>query len=306
MPSLKSSLYFQLVRWSLGRFRKRNLPLPQARAERDRQSLRLFKVQPGVVAEACSIGSLPGQWLIPNPKSANGALLYLHGGAYVLGSILSHQGLASRLAAAAQAPCLIIDYRLAPESPFPAALDDAFAAYSHLLEENPQRPIAIAGDSAGGGLALALALRIRERSVQAPAALGLMSPWTDLTLSNPTHRSKATVDPYFPDTSFLNSSAQAYAGSHALSDPFLSPLFADLSNLPPTLIHVGEREALLDDSLLLGQRMVQSGVAAEVKQYPGMWHVWQAFGGKFREADASIAEMGMFMRRYLDGFGVHH
>jgi acetyl esterase/lipase len=177
---------------------------------------------------------------------------YLHGDAYVQGSVRTHRALAARLALASGADTFIVDYRLAPEHPFPAALDDAFAVYQCLQASHPIEPLAVAGDSAGGGLALALALRIKAEAAAMPAALALLSPWTDLT---------------------LRIAAAAYCAGVSPQDPRVSPQFADLSGLPPKLIRVGALDALLDDPRLLAQRIQAHGTEAQLAVYPGMWHV---------------------------------
>ncbi len=293
MASFKSRVCYFLLKRRLAAFRALNLPLPQARTLRDQLARQQLKMPPGLSCEAAQLGGQPGEWLRP-AGAGGGVLLYLHGGGYVQGSLDTHRSLAARLARASAASTYVVGYRLAPEHPFPAALDDALAVYAALQAQAPERRIALAGDSAGGGLALACALRIKALGRVAPVALALMSPWTDLTLSNASHLSQAAVDPYFPTLAVLRGSAAAYVGRGNARDPLISPQFADLSGLPPTLIHVGEREALLDDSRLLAQKM-----GAGLKVYPGMWHVWQAFGGRFREADESTAELGEFLQSHL-------
>jgi acetyl esterase/lipase len=173
--------------------------------------------------------------------------------------------------------------------------------YCELLKDQAGRPIAITGDSAGGGLSAALALRIREAGIRPPVALALLSPWTDLTLCNATHTTLATVDPFFRNKELLSTAAQAYAQGQDLKIPFISPQFASFENFPPTLIHVGELEALLDDSRILAQRLSTGGASVELKIYPGMWHVWQVFGGMFKEADQSLFELGAFLNARLKG-----
>jgi len=163
----------------------------------------------------------------------------------------------------------------------------------------PEVPIALAGDSAGAGLSVALALRLQAQGAPLPVGLALMSPWTDLALTHPTHQTHAAVDPYFPTTDRLAASARHYAGEHPLDHPLLSPHYAQLAGLPPMLIHVGQHETLLQDSLALAERSRAHGGVADIKVWPGMWHVWQAFGGMMREADASIAELGLFLRQRL-------
>ena len=297
--SFKSRIYYHVLKRRLAKFRALNLPLTKARALRDRDSSRVFKMPSGIRCEAVRIAGLSGEWLRPVAAQGSDLLMYLHGGAYVQGSINTHRALASRLALASASSAFIFDYRLAPEHPYPAALDDAYSIYTALRSAHLGVPIAIVGDSAGGGLALALALRIRHEALEAPVALALLSPWTDLTLCSLTHKTKASVDPYFPDTKVLSDAARAYANGLDLKTPWMSPQFADLGGLPPTLIHVGEREALLDDSRILAQEMAAQGSPVRLKVFADMWHVWQVFGGLFREADESVLEIGDFLRAHL-------
>jgi epsilon-lactone hydrolase len=299
MQSLKSRIYYHVTRRALAKSRQLKLPVPQGRLAREQQSQRLFRRPAAMGITPCAVAGVAGEWLRPGTVDGKGIVLYLHGGAYIYGSTVTHRAIACGIAVASRSPTLVINYRLAPENPFPAGLDDACAVYRALLQEHPEQAIALAGDSAGGGLALALALRIRDEGLMPPAAVALLSPWTDLTLSNPTHVSKAHVDPYFPDSALLKGAAQAYAAGTPLTHPHLSPQFADLSNMPATLIHVGELEALLDDSRLLARNMAANGNAVTLTEYPGMWHVWQMLVGRMREADTSIAALGEFIGQHL-------
>ena len=212
MPTLKTRLVYHLFKRRLAKFRALKLPLPQVRAWREKEAERRFKLPDGITTERVEIAGVAGEWLHPPGPLSAGLLVYLHGGAYVQGSVKTHRALAARLALSSGASCLIIDYRLAPEHPFPAALDDAHAVVTALRTLRPDAALAVAGDSAGAGLALALALRLRDESQANVAALALMSPWTDLTLSNETHRTLAAVDPFFPTTEPLRVAAAAYAG----------------------------------------------------------------------------------------------
>ena len=296
MPSLKSRFFYYAVKRQLRKFALRGGSLEQVRAARDKSSQRMFPQPKGVQVQAAELGGCPGEWLRPAGAAAGSVILYLHGGAYITGSCHTHRGLAGHLATAAGLDCFLLDYRLAPEHPFPAAVDDAHAAYLALHHQDPARSVVLAGDSAGGGLALALALRLRDAGHAAPGAMALLSPWTDLTLSLPTHQSKATKDPFFPDTSTLSMAAQLYAATSDLTQPLASPHFATLHGLPRTLIHVGEHEALLGDSQALAAKLQAAGTSVQLQEFQGMWHVWQIFAGRFAEADASIKQLGAFLR----------
>ncbi len=296
MPSLKSRFFYYAVKRQLRKFAVRGGSLEQVRAARDKSSQRMFPAPQGVQVQAAQLGDCPGEWLRPAGARADSVILYLHGGAYITGSCHTHRGLAGHVAKAAGLNCFLLDYRLAPEHPFPAAVDDAHAAYLALHREDPARTIVLAGDSAGGGLAIALALRLRDTGHAAPGAMALLSPWTDLTLSLPTHRSKAAVDPFFPDTSTLTMAAQLYAGTKDLAQPLASPHFAALHGLPRTLIHVGEHEALLGDAQALAANMQAAGSTVQLQEFEGMWHVWQIFAGRFAEADASVKQLGAFLK----------
>ena len=299
MQSLKSRVLYHVVKYQLAKLAQRNLPLPDYRLAREAAALRMFRMPAGVSVEATEVGSCPGEWLRPERAQGQGVILYLHGGAYTGGSCITHRAAAARLALAARRSVFNLAYRLAPEHPFPAALDDALVAYHGLRVAHTGAPIALAGDSAGGGLALALAVRLREQGAEPAAALALMSPWTDLALTHETHTSKAAVDPYFPTSERLRLAARHYAGSADLTHPLVSPHYAELHALPPALIHVGDREALLDDSLRLAQRLQAQGSSVSVKVFPGMWHVWQMLGGWMPEADESLQELGAFLAQRL-------
>ena len=295
MPSLKSRLLYYVVKYQLAKLRDKNLPLPEFRLAREVAATNLRNMPKGIQVESTHIGGCHAEWLRPVNLTSPTVVLYLHGGAYTTGSCTTHRALAARLALASACATLVIDYRLAPEHPFPAALDDALATYEALRSSGTSQ-IALAGDSAGAGLALALVLRLRELSLPMPRALGLMSPWTDLALTSETHQSKASVDPYFPTTERIAGSARVYAGEAGLTHPLVSPYYAELHGLPPMLVHVGELETLINDSIWLVERVQAAGGIAQLKRWPGMWHVWQALGGKMREADQSIGELGEFLK----------
>ncbi len=229
-------------------------------------------------------------------------VLYLHGGAFITASSVTYRPLAGRIGNESGAVVHVPDYRRAPEHPYPAALDDAHAAYLELLEagHDPQR-IALAGDSAGGQLCLALTLRLRERGEPLPAGLALISPWADLTLSDP--RVMATTNDAFLRPSWLVQGAQLYARDHDRTIPELSPLLADLSGLPPMLVHVGSTEPLLYDSQRLEQKVREAGGEIELKVFEGYWHDLHMAAGILPDATRAVAELGAFIRRVTVGAG---
>ncbi|MGH7398349.1 MAG: alpha/beta hydrolase [Candidatus Rokuibacteriota bacterium] len=227
---------------------------------------------------------------------AGRVVLYLHGGGYVIGSPRSHRHLAAAIARAAATDALLLDYRLAPEHPYPAAVDDATAAYRWLLDQGvaPER-IVIAGDSAGGGLTVAALLALREARVPLPAGGVCISPWVDLTCSGESYRTKAEVDPIVRRAG-VEEMAKAYLGTTPPRSPMASPLFADLRGLPPLLIHVGGDEILLDDAVQLAERARAAGVEATLEVYDRMIHVWHWFLPMLDEAQAAVEAIGRFTR----------
>lgn len=230
-----------------------------------------------------------------DPPDHQGQALYLHGGAYVLGSADTHLRLAANYALASGARVWAVDYRLAPEHPYPAALDDALAVWHAVREAGPT---AIIGDSAGGGLALALAVEIRDRALGAPAALALVSPWADLTLSSKAVTVNADLEIMLSKRG-LALDANRYRGAIDAGSPKISPLYADMAQLPPTFIQVGTDEILFDDSALLAGRIAAAGGNVHLQIWEGMAHAWPAFGENVPEAAASITALGKYCREQL-------
>ncbi|MDR3417591.1 MAG: alpha/beta hydrolase [Nevskia sp.] len=251
----------------------------------------------GTTVTSTELGGVPALELRTGAIDEHAAVLYLHGGAYVLGGPVTHTGLAARIGRAAAAPVYLIDYRLAPEHPFPAALEDALAAYRKLLEKVPANRIGITGDSAGGGLTLATAMAIRDAGLPQPAALAVISPWTDLTLSGDSMRKLAKADPMLRED-WLRDCAARYAGTTPLEDPRISPLYGNLKDLPPILVHVGSDEVLLSDAERLAERAQATGADLRLHRYDGLWHVFHLHGGQLKEADAAIEELGSFLRQH--------
>jgi len=223
-------------------------------------------------------------------------VLYLHGGGYVIGSPRSHRHLAAAIAAAAGTSALLLEYRCAPESPFPAAVDDAVAAYRWLLDQGISAGgLVIAGDSAGGGLTVATLLALRDGGVPLPAAGVCISPWVDLTCSGASYSTKAASDPIVKKAG-VEEMARAYLGMADRRTPLASPLFADLRGLPPLLIQVGSEEVLLDDATQLAERARAAGVDTTLEVWDQMVHVWHWFLPLLDEAEEAIGTIGRFAR----------
>lgn len=224
-------------------------------------------------------------------------ILFLHGGAYYTGSPALYRHIGWRFAGAARAQFIAIDYRLAPEHPFPAALDDAFAAWGALLGEGADpRHCAIMGDSAGGGLALALALRLRDSGVALPGALVAISPWTDLAMTGESAQPPA-ADPMLYSDHLAGMAALYLAGADPCL-PYASPLYGDPRGLPPTLLQVGGDEILRDDCVRMGLKMRKAGCEVGLEVWPRMPHVWHAFAPLMPEAGRAIARVGAFVQQW--------
>ncbi len=252
-----------------------------------------------VRTESVSIGGVPAQRHLPEGADERFAVVHLHGGGYVIGSSRSHAALASHLADALGAPVLVPDYRLAPEHPIGASLDDALAVWDGLLAAGlAAGDLALSGDSAGGGLALRCAMALRDRGGALPAALALQSPWVDLTCELPSILGRADRDPVLRSEVLRHWAALACGGSDP-ADPAVSPLHADLAGLPPMLVHVGGREVLHDDSAELVHRARAAGVEVELADRDELIHVWHLFAGNLPEADAALDEVAAFLRGHL-------
>ncbi len=253
----------------------------------------------GVACEPVRAGGVPCEWITAPGASPRATVLYLHGGGYVMGSLTTHRAHVARLSAVTGARGLAVDYRLAPEHPFPAAVDDAAAAYRWLLASGiPASAIVIAGDSAGGGLTVATLLALRNAGDPLPAAGVCISPWSDLTCSGPSMTTRAALDPMVQRESLLRM-ASAYLGETSPTAPLASPLHADLRGLPPLLVHVGTSETLLDDGRLLAERARAAGVDVTYECWEDMIHVWHLFAPFLPEADAAMAGVGTFVRERL-------
>jgi acetyl esterase/lipase len=256
---------------------------------------RLLPPPRGVKFEAGACGGVTGEFVRAVGQATPTALLYLHGGAYCVGSPATHRSISGTLARLTGASVFVADYRLAPEHPFPAALDDAVAAYRGLLQAGfAARSIAIAGDSAGGGLALATALRLRELGERLPAALAVFSPWVDLGTPD---RGPAPRGEVMISSPWVAECAAYYLAGRAATEPLASPIHADLAGLPPVLVQVGSDELLLADSRRLQSALEAARVSCELQEYPRRWHVFQANAGMLADAGRALAQVDLFLRR---------
>jgi acetyl esterase/lipase len=270
-------------------------------AER-RRATATFAASPpqGTAVDPVDAGGVPAEWVAAGGVRPGRVLLYFHGGAYQIGSPATLRHLVALLSGVTRARALSVDYRLAPEHPFPAAVEDALAAYRWLLASGTDPAlIAVAGDSAGGGLALAALLALRDAGEPMPAAAVALSPWTDLALTGDSLRTRAAVDVMIKPEGMRETAALYLAGADP-RHPYASPLYADLRGLPPLLIHVGDAEVILDDSTRLAARASEAGVEVSLEIWDEMPHVFPAFAGLLPEADQAIERIGTWLdQRYL-------
>ena len=266
--------------------------------EKHRQSQdhigKLLGMEKQVVYESVTVGEIPGEWVRPSHRHTDRhVILYCHGGGYFTGSLQYARILTAKLAVNTGMDVFSFNYRLAPEHPWPAALIDGEAVWDYLMYQGfGSRDILLAGDSAGGNLALTLTLKLKEEGRRLPLGLVLMSPWTDLTLSGKSHQSKADMDPVL-NRPYLDKAVAYYAEGQDLQNPLISPLFGDFSGFPPVYIQCGTNEVLLDDSVNLCRKLCGSGVLCRLDRYTGMWHVFQM--SPFKKAYDAMEQIGDFI-----------
>jgi acetyl esterase/lipase len=270
------------------------LDIPRKRAVLEGYT-KVFKPLGKVEVTRLDAGGVPGAWIVPSGLEPKRTILYLHGGGYNAGSITSHLPLTSNIALTSKTRVLAIDYRLAPEHPFPAAVEDAVAAYRWLLKESvPASQIVVAGDSAGGGLTLSLLLTLREKGLPQPAAAVCLSPWTDLTCSGESWATNAKIDFMLKRIPVVKSAEIYYREANPRA-PLVSPLYGDPAGLPPLLIQVGSEEVLLSDSTLFAEKARLAGVDVTLENWKGMQHVWQYAASMLPEARQAVARIGEFV-----------
>ncbi len=294
------SLRAELLRLGLRLVKGRGAPEPNIEAIRQRlERIKPFIPGPpkGTITARLDAGGIRSIRVAAPDSHPDRHILYLHGGAYVYGSPSYYRDFLWRVAAAASAQVLCIGYRLAPEHPFPAALDDATHAYRWLLSEGaaPSR-IAVMGDSAGGGLVFATLLRLRDEGVALPAAAVAFSPWTDLALTGESFRANAEADPMLSSGQATVFARLYLAGAEA-KNPYASPLYGDVAGLPPALIQVGGDEILRDDAVRMADKLRAAGCSVELEIWPRMPHVWQLFARLVPEARRAVERAGAFVQR---------
>jgi acetyl esterase/lipase len=276
-----------------------NLKIADLRAKYEEIGASFPTPTDGIIKKVNALG-VPGQSILAPGASDLATIVYLHGGGYGMGSLNTHRTLAYNLSQASGFEVLQVDYRLAPEHPFPAALQDSITTIKWLQQNGlPANRIGLAGDSAGGGLALATCLALRDAKEELPFAVVCISPWTDLAGQGESMQSKASVDP------LVSSSMTEYFSNLYLEDedachPLASPLYADLAGLPPLLFQVGSDEILLDDSTRFVAKAKQAGVEVELKVWERMIHVWHLFAPILTEGEDAIAESASFLKKHLD------
>lgn len=294
----------KFVRWLTSGYMQKldvaNVPVDTARKHLETVARTLLVRATGVHVEQSQLAGIDVDWLSPKLARKDKILFYLHGGAYVLGSRRTHRQLVSHIAREAGVTAVLPEYRLAPEHPFPAAIDDAVAVYRALLEEGYKpEDIVISGDSAGGGLSVATLLALRHAGDPLPAAAVLLSPFLDVTASGESATTRADQDPWF-EVKDMEVVARYYCADESKwRDPLVSPVFANVSGLPPMLIQVGDDEILLNDSTRLAEKLEAAGIDVEIEIWPDMWHVFQMFIGKMPESRKAVEKIGTYIRAVL-------
>lgn len=258
------------------------------------------KLPEGVAVESVTEKDVNGEWVSAGPVHAGKAVIYFHGGGFIMGSLKSGRGLAISISQAAQCPVFSVDYQLAPEHPFPAALDDAVAAY-HWLLRTGLRPenIVFAGDSAGGGLALAAITVLKNAGEKFPAGAVLITPWLDLLGTSDSRQTKQESDPWYNPGSIELKAGELYAGGNNMANPLISPLYADLTSFPPLFLQAAGDDTLLDDSIRLYEKWKASGVDITLELWEDMWHVWHHFADTVPEARQAMNNLGVFIKKRL-------
>lgn len=299
MPSYRSKLCRMVTKYLVAKKFNAHATIDDMRMEAE-NLVKWADVTPKTQLEKVTANKRPAEWVRAHRAREDRAVLYLHGGGYNICSPNTHRELAAYISMASNAKVLLLDYRLAPEHPFPGALEDAAATYRWLLDLGfAGRTLALAGDSAGGGLAIATATALRDAGEALPSSIACLSPWTDLTMSGRSIRTHAEIDPML-NLELMNLMAANYIDDRDAGHPLISPLFADMQRIPPLLIQVGSDEMLLDDASRMAAKAERAGVAVTLKVYDRMWHVWHLFAKLMPEAKQAIGELGGFIRKHFE------
>ncbi len=262
-----------------------------------------FPATEAATVTSVDANGVPGEWVTVPESDPNRRLLYVHGGGYVMGSPVTHRRLCEGIARAAECAVLNLDYRMAPEHVFPAAVDDAIAALQFLQENGPDDPgaadsVFVGGDSAGGGLMLATLLAARERGVAMPDGGIGISVWSDLAITGESIQTRSGADPLITDASMVTNMAAMYLGGADAETPLASPLYADYAGLPPLILQVGDHEVLLSDTTRVAERARQAGVEVTEEVWDEMFHVWHAFAPMLPEGQQAIDRIGEWVRQH--------
>lgn len=300
MPSFRALFTRFLLRHSVGRmYRRAGRSIPRLR-KLDEVLIRGQRPPKGTSVTPVTLNGLSGEWVLGPGAESDAAILHLHGGAFVTGSPAAYRELTARISAAAGVAVLSLGYRLAPEHPFPAAIEDAVLAYRWLLGQGYSASrLVLGGESSGGGLALQALLEIKAAGVPLPVAAFFLSPVTDwVNLDGDSYTTRCALDPLL-SVSQCRFTASLYVVDHPRETPLFRPTEMDLTGLPPMWIHVGDHEVLLSDAERLAQRATLAGVEVDFKVWPGLWHVFQSSARLVPEAKDSIRELGRFVREHL-------
>ncbi len=309
MISLKGQLINFLIRKNYlfeGKLKKETFSaatsIPEFRYRCEKGASRFGKLPSTIHAKKDVVGGVPAEWLEPESAPKNKLIFYVHVGGYVSGSCNDHRNIVSKVAAAAGVKLLLYEYRLAPEFPYPYAINDSVAVYREVLERGYQpENIIIMGESAGGGLALALLLALKQKKIPLPKAAVVISPWTDLTCSGESYKTKNRLSPAPLDSWFVFS--RHYGGGNDLTDPLISPLYGDLEGLPPILINSGESDELFDDGKAFYEKARVAGVEVTFRAGEGMVHCYPLLSPMFKEAKEAMDEIVEFIREHMQ-FGL--
>ncbi|MFN0203192.1 MAG: alpha/beta hydrolase [Bacteroidia bacterium] len=299
MPSFQHKIVKTATQTLIHNFQVRHSDIPFLRRTGDRFTVNL-PLPTGTSVQEIKFEHFTAEWIRPTGAHKSHVILYCHGGGFAVGSAKTHRAMVAKIAADAKVQAFSLNYRLAPEHPFPAALEDALYAYDWLIHSKGYSPkqIILAGDSAGGGLSLSLLLALKAQHRELPLAAFLLCPWTDLAITGESvmeNKTHDTVLQHFDIAAW----AKMYYATYPPTHPLVSPLYADLSELPPLLIQISESEILRDDGLRLGYRAKEAGVKVEVQKWKGLIHTWQLFWQYVPEGKDAIAQIVLFLKQQI-------